>query len=98
VSGKPYTARSITGAQDYVRRLLKVRDWYEDYCTEQKKTIERLNQEANLLAKLGTTGGPCFYQPNALLKAQELRDRRLAAMGLNPDGSCKDGSSKGAAK
>jgi hypothetical protein len=88
VSQRLYKAKSITGAQARVRQLEKIRAWYEDQCTELKLSIKRLNQEADILAKLAAKG-PCSFNPLEAFAAEELRDRRLAAMDLNPDGSFK---------
>jgi hypothetical protein len=76
---KLYKARSISGAQSYVRLLLKQRD-------ELDGTLGRYMHELSLLARLSAKG-PAFDNPLVIAAAEKIRDRELKTMGMNPDGS-----------
>lgn len=87
---RPYKARTTTGAQARVRQLEKLVTWYEQHCRKLEGMLDQAhheaNLEANLLAKLAAKG-PCFYNPLVVWEVEALRDRRLAAMGLRPNGT-----------
>jgi len=76
-----YKARSLKGAERRVRELLKIQAEYERY-------VGRMSQEIKLLARLAAKG-PAFDNPLIVAAAEKIRDRELALMNMNPDGSYK---------
>ncbi len=76
---KPYTAKSITGAERMVRSLQK-----------QVVTLDAIatkwNHERKMLAKLAATG-PAFFNPLDVMDAERIRDEILAQIGMRPDGT-----------
>jgi hypothetical protein len=77
---KPYTAKTLSGAQALVRSLMKQR-------RKDNELIYRLTQELKLLAKLAAKG-PAFFNPLEAMAAEQLRDRVLRQFcRLNPDGT-----------
>lgn len=73
---KPYKAKSITGAQDYVRRLLKLR-------RETEALLDSYARDRVLLAHLAAEK-PLFGNPILCQEAKNIRDEIL---GMNPDGT-----------
>lgn len=78
---KPYKAKSLSGAQALVRALLKQRE-------ETAELLTRFYQERNALAMLAANG-PCFNNPLVAMEAKQIRNRVLAEMNINPDGTYK---------
>lgn len=76
---KPYKAKSITGAQDYVRRLLKLR-------RETEALLDSYARDRIMLAKLAAEG-PIFFNPIYVAEAKNIRDEILKSLGMNPDGT-----------
>lgn len=76
---RPYTAKSISGAQTRVRQL-------ERLYRELNEIAERYYQERNQLAKLAADGA-AFLNPLHVAEAKQTRDRVLKSLHLNPDGS-----------
>jgi hypothetical protein len=77
---KPYKAKSLLGAQAYVRSLVKQVD-------QLSQLIERLAKDRRLLAQLAAKG-PCFHNPLVAMQAELLRDGILRQeLRLNPDGT-----------
>lgn len=76
---KPYTVRSITGAQARVRQLVK-------QIEERDKLLTRWAGERAMLAKLAADG-PAFSNPLDAAAAIAVRDDILYRLKLNPDGS-----------
>ncbi|MBC7773443.1 MAG: hypothetical protein H7210_13180 [Pyrinomonadaceae bacterium] len=77
---KPYRAKSLRGAQTYVRALIK----QVDHMT---KLFEEAHAHRTQLAKLSATG-PAFYNPIEATNAQQVRDEILRAWcKMKPDGS-----------
>lgn len=77
--GKSYKAKSITGAQDYVRRLLKLR-------RETEALLDSYARDRVLLARLAAEG-PAFDNPIICYQAKKVRDEILKHLGMNPDGT-----------
>lgn len=78
--GKPYTARSLSGASQYVRTLLKRIRWYEERLSD-------VTRERRALARLAADGS-AFENDLHEINAARIRDRILRdECGLNPDGS-----------
>lgn len=75
---KPYKARTLNGAQRMVR-------WLQRQRGEDAELIKRLDEQNKLLAMLAADG-PCFTEPTLVWKANGIRDRTLAKLGLAPDG------------
>lgn len=71
--------KSVEAAERRVRLLEKRRDEYEEIC-------QRYERQLIALAKLAATG-PAFYNPLEVAAVEELRDRLLRSIRLNPDGS-----------
>lgn len=77
---KPYKARSLKGAERYVRMLIKQR-------RVTNGLLEKYAMERRALAKLAATG-PCFNNPLHIYEAQAIRDEILMReCRLNPDGT-----------
>lgn len=79
MNGKPYKAKSITGAQDYVRRLLKLR-------RETEALLDSYARDRIMLAMLAAKG-PTFFGNFRAWEAEEVRDKILKENGMNPDGT-----------
>ena len=80
MKAKPYKARSISGAQQYVRLLLKQR-------MNTEALLSKWSHERRMLAKLAASG-PAFYNPLDVYAAQKIRDVILEKeCRLNPDGT-----------
>ena len=80
MKAKPYTPKTLSGAQAMVRSLTKQRNEAHDL-------IHRMHREMILLAKLAAKG-PAFFNPLEAMEAEQLRDRVLRQFcGLNPDGT-----------
>lgn len=69
---KPYTAKSLKGAEREVRRLRKQN-------AEQRVTLCRLYEERKLLARLAADE-PQFYNPVDVVLAKSMRDRILGSL------------------
>lgn len=81
---KPYVAKTLTGAQAEVRRLRK-------QLAETEEMLELLWNDRRMLAMLAAEG-PAFFNPLKAMAAKKVRDRVLASMNMNPDGSFKQRS------
>ena len=79
MSKKPYKAKTITGAQARVRLL-------ERQLAECHELLREFDVERKALAKLAANG-PAFNSPLEAIHAEQVRDRILRRMNLNPDGS-----------
>lgn len=73
--------KSIDGA---VRRIRQLEEIVADY----RDITDRYAADRNTLAKLAAKG-PAFFNPLEAMAAEEVRDRILASMGMNPDGTFK---------
>jgi DNA-binding ferritin-like protein (Dps family) len=69
---KPYTAKSLKGAEREVRRLRALVD-------DLREHISTINDEVFLLAKL-SADTPQFDNPLDLYEAKKVRDRALLAL------------------
>jgi hypothetical protein len=76
---KPYTAKSLAGAQRRVREL-------EKQIKELDKALGRRMEECKILAKLAAKG-PTFFNPLEIWEAEKVRDHELRNMNMNPDGT-----------
>jgi hypothetical protein len=74
MKSKPYKAKSITGAQAFVRSLLRQRERCE-------QLLVRYDRDRKLLAKLASKT-PLFYNPLEAMAAETLRDDILSRMGV----------------
>ncbi len=83
---KPYTARSLKGAQTYVRQLIKSRKEHADLLDKYAAENKDLQAKIVLLAMLAADG-PCFNNPLQIAQAKIYRDGVLRVIKLNPDGS-----------
>ena len=63
---KPYKAKSIKGAERYVRSLLKQR-------AERDKLLDDYDRQRKMLAKL-SADTPQFYNPFDVMEAKTTRD------------------------
>lgn len=75
---KPYTAKTLTGAQAAVRRLQRLVD-------EQSRLLQQYHEERKLLARLAAKG-PAFDNPLVAFEAERVRDAVLRQLNLRPDG------------
>ena len=74
--------KSLAYAMKRIRELEKaVNNWRE--------IAEQFDAERNTLAMLAATG-PAFFNSREVLAAKELRDKLLARLGMNPDGSFRN--------
>jgi hypothetical protein len=77
---KPYTAKTISGAQAYARSLIK----QVEYIT---RLLEEAHEDRVACAKL-SADGPAFDNPIVIAKAKEWRNKILKMWcKLNPDGT-----------
>lgn len=77
---KPYRAKTLSGAQTYVRMLIKSR-------AEIVELLERYAVERKQMAMLAADG-PTFTSPLQAMAAKMLRDQILRdECRLNPDGT-----------
>lgn len=86
MSKKPYTAKSIAGAQRRVRELEKHivnLDSIIGYWIDREKNCANL---CKILARLAARG-PAFFNPLEAMAAENVRDGILREMGMNPDGT-----------
>lgn len=74
---KPYTAKSLAGAQTEVRRLRRKN-------AELIETLDQMVAQRNQLAKLAATG-PAFFNPLEIIEAKRIRDFILYNLNMNPD-------------
>jgi hypothetical protein len=86
MKAKPYTAKTLAGAQCRVRQLEKIvasmnNGWADCECRENKA-----NANCQLLARLAAKG-PAFDNPLEAMAAGKIRDEVLCDIGLNPDGT-----------
>jgi hypothetical protein len=83
---KPYKAKTLSGAQAYVRMLLKQRERADEMIGRIAAERDRLRIERRQLAMAAGTG--CFSNPLEAMAARTLRDQILRdECGLLPDGT-----------
>lgn len=85
-SYKPYKAKSLAGAQRKARELQRDNQQLYAEIADLKRYLVREQHASRMLARLAAKG-PAFDNPLIAWEAEQLRDRILAELGLNPDGS-----------
>lgn len=86
MKSKPYRAKTLSGAQAYVRMLLKQRERTHRLLEQIDQERKQLLVDRRTLAKLAAKG-PCFYNPLEAFAAETLRDNILRIeCSLTPDG------------
>lgn len=83
---KPYVAKTITGAQRKVRELQRDIEQLRAELADVDRYLVREQHTSRLLARLAATG-PAFDNPLIAWEAEERRNKILAELGLNPDGT-----------
>lgn len=87
MAAKPYRAKSISGAQSFVRRLLRLLEQHKGFEQDLIGQRDQARAERRLMAMLAAEG-PCFSSPITVAEAKKVRDQILASeCNLNPDGT-----------
>lgn len=83
---KLYKAKSIEGAQRKVRQLQRDIEQLRAELADVDRYLVREQHTSRLLARLAAKG-PAFNNPLVAWEAESRRDKILAELGVNPDGT-----------